>query len=56
MPAPGDDGDGFVASGRGWHVTYLNATAEPVLGDTKAELVGRLIWETFPDTEHTEFG
>ncbi len=41
--------DGFVAIDRDWRYTYVNARAGELLGRTAAELVGKNIWEEFPD-------
>ncbi|MEW6734795.1 MAG: response regulator [Acidobacteriota bacterium] len=44
--------DGFVAFDREWHFTYLNrATEDPLtrLGKTREELIGKIIWDEFPD-------
>jgi PAS domain S-box-containing protein len=40
--------DGFYALDRDWHFTYVNSTAERMLGRTRAELLGQNIWEAFP--------
>jgi signal transduction histidine kinase/ActR/RegA family two-component response regulator len=40
--------DGFVALDAGWCVTYANATALAVLERTRAEVIGRSVWEICP--------
>ena len=39
--------DGFYALDREWRFTYLNETAERLTGRSRAELLGRNIWEAF---------
>ncbi len=40
--------DGFYALDHDWRFTYVNTTAERVLGRSRAELLGTNIWEEFP--------
>ena len=40
--------DAIVTVGRDWSMTYLNPGAEKLYGSS-AELVGRNVWEAFPD-------
>lgn len=42
--------DGFFALDSQWKFTYLNPQAEPLLQRTRAELLGKNIWEVFPDS------
>ena len=44
----------FLTLDRGWRFTYLNGAAERILGRTRAELVGRVIWDEFPEAVGTE--
>ncbi|SOD95240.1 SpoIIE family protein phosphatase [Blastococcus haudaquaticus] len=39
---------GFYSLDREWHFTHVNAEAERLLGTTREELLGRVIWEAFP--------
>ena len=41
--------DAFLALDSDWKFTYVNAEAERVLFRTRAELIGRNIWEAFPE-------
>ncbi|MDQ6861235.1 MAG: response regulator [Verrucomicrobiota bacterium] len=41
--------DGFFAVDRNWTFTYLNAEAEALLGRTRDELYGGILWEKFPE-------
>ncbi len=38
----------FFALDRSWRFTYVNAEAERVLGRTRDELVGGVVWDLFP--------
>jgi PAS domain S-box-containing protein len=46
--------DGFIAFDRDWRYIYINAAAESI-GLRRSELLGRTIWEVFPDLLGTEF-
>ncbi|MER3477779.1 MAG: diguanylate cyclase, partial [Leptolyngbya sp. ERB_1_2] len=41
--------DGFFALDQNWRFTYLNSQAEPLLQRTRAELLGKNIWDEFPE-------
>jgi PAS domain S-box-containing protein len=41
--------DAFFALDSGWRFTYVNRQAERVLQRPRSELLGRCIWEEFPD-------
>lgn len=47
--------DGFYALNRNWEVTYFNKTAEKVLGCTREEILGKNLWEFFPDSKKGRF-
>jgi PAS domain S-box-containing protein len=47
--------DAFYAVDRDWRFTYVNRQAEQVLHRTAAELVGRGIWDEFPEARHAAF-
>ena len=40
--------DAFMAIDAQWRYTYVNATAEQLLSRSRADLLGRSIWELFP--------
>ncbi|MEG4805623.1 PAS domain-containing protein [Microcoleus sp. ARI1-B5] len=40
--------DAFIAIDSQWRYTYVNATAEKLLSRSRADLLGRSIWELFP--------
>ncbi|MEY2498634.1 MAG: hypothetical protein QOD12_2190 [Verrucomicrobiota bacterium] len=41
--------DGFFAVDSNWKVTYLNAEAEVMIGRSRHELLGGVLWERFPE-------
>lgn len=41
--------DGFMSMDRSWRFTYLNHTAERYLQQERANLLGRDIWQCYPD-------
>lgn len=45
--------DGFYALDREWRFTYVNNKAEQVLSRNYTELVGRRIWDVFPEARET---
>jgi PAS domain S-box-containing protein len=47
-------GDGFVVLDREWRYVYLNGSAEAVVGRDRTELIGRVLWDVFPDLRGTE--
>ena len=47
--------DGIVILGADWVFSYVNPRAELILGHTAAELVGRGMWDVFPEGRGTEF-
>ena len=47
--------DGYHAFDRDWRFTHLNRAAEQLLGHSREELVGKVLWEAFPDLLGTDF-
>ncbi len=47
--------DAFFAVDRNWTVTYWNKMAETHLGMPKRKVVGKNIWELYPDAARTSF-
>ncbi|MEJ6979009.1 PAS domain S-box protein [Pedobacter sp. P351] len=47
--------DGFYAVNRNWEVTYFNKTAERVLGCTREEIIGKNLWDFFPNSRNGRF-
>lgn len=41
--------DGFVGLDSHWRYTYVNAAAEQVIGKPRQDLLGRIVWEAFPE-------
>jgi PAS domain S-box-containing protein len=47
--------DGFVAVDAGWRFTYVNARAEAIYRRPRAELLGRTLWDAFPEVAGSAF-
>ena len=47
--------DAFYAFDRGWRFTYVNRKAEALMGRSREELLGRDVWEVYPDAVGSEF-
>jgi diguanylate cyclase (GGDEF)-like protein/PAS domain S-box-containing protein len=47
--------DAFFAVDEHWRMTYLNANAERLLRRSKEMLLGRNLWDEFPETVHSAF-
>ena len=45
----------FFTVDRDWRFTYLNAEGERVLQSSREDLLGRVIWEAFPDAVGSDF-
>ena len=48
-------GDGFCTIDKEDRFTYVNAAAEKMLRQDKEQLLGREIWDCFPEAKHTKF-
>lgn len=48
-------GDAFFALDLSWKVTYWNGKAELLLHKTRAEMLGKNLWEVYADTIGTDF-
>lgn len=48
--------DGFLAFDREWRFTYLNQEGSQTLGRPLAELLGKNLWEEFPELADSSFG
>jgi PAS domain S-box-containing protein len=46
---------GFYSLDRGWRFTHVNAEGERLLGTSREELLGRVIWEAFPAAVNSVF-
>ncbi|HYH01189.1 MAG TPA: PAS domain S-box protein [Terriglobales bacterium] len=46
-------GDAFYSVDADWRFTYLNSHAERVLRRTRQDLIGKSIWDEFPETRGT---
>jgi PAS domain S-box-containing protein len=47
--------DGFFALDKKWRFTYINGQAERLLQKKQNELLGKNIWEVFPEIISTTF-
>ena len=47
--------DGFCALNQQWQYIYINQKAEQLLEKNQSELMGRSIWEVFPESADSEF-
>lgn len=47
--------DGFVALDNNWKFVYLNQKACDLTGGSREELIGRNLWDVFPDDGKSEF-
>ncbi len=47
--------DAFYLLDREWRFTYVNAAAEPMLQTTRERLLGRTLWDAFPDVAGSAF-
>ncbi|MGI5862539.1 MAG: PAS domain S-box protein, partial [Myxococcales bacterium] len=45
--------DAFVSLDREWRYTYVNPAAEKLLGRPRQDLLGRILWDPFPDAVGT---
>ena len=46
---------GFLSVDTEWRFTFLNAAAERLLGQGRAELLGHTLWSAFPETVGNDF-
>ncbi|WP_114749336.1 PAS domain S-box protein [Pleomorphovibrio marinus] len=49
-------GDAFYAVDRDWIVTYWNKQAEQLVGLKREDIIGKNIWDVYPDAIDMEFG
>ncbi|MFW9262339.1 ATP-binding protein [Nostoc sp. CALU 546] len=47
--------DQFFVLDRDWRYTFVNDQVTEIVGFSKEELLGRIIWEVFPDMVNSEF-
>lgn len=45
--------DGFIALDKNWNFTYVNQAAEIILNGPKEDLLGKNLWDKFPDVRGT---
>jgi PAS domain S-box-containing protein len=46
--------DSFFAMDREWRITHVNQRAAAIYGQTRAELIGKVFWDFFPQDRMTE--
>jgi PAS domain S-box-containing protein len=47
--------DGFHTLNRDWRITYINQEAERIVGRSRDELLGKVVWDEFPEAVDTVF-
>lgn len=47
--------DGFYALDRNWRFVYINAQCEVYLNKKRDEMLGRMVWDVFPNMRDTAF-
>jgi PAS domain S-box-containing protein len=47
--------DAFVAADRDWRIVEINPAAATIFGRTREELVGKVMWEEYPQAIDSEF-
>ncbi|WP_435360484.1 PAS domain-containing protein [Haloarchaeobius sp. DFWS5] len=47
--------DAFFALDAGWRFTYINDRASSMLKRSRSKLIGRVMWDEFPETVETQF-
>jgi len=47
--------DGFYALNKNWEVTFINKAAEKALSCSKAEIMGKNLWDFFPNSREGRF-
>lgn len=47
--------DAFIALDKDWKYTYLNSKAEELHGHSAHDLIGKIIWDVFPDVRDEPF-
>lgn len=47
--------DGFFSVDHDWTITYVNHNFETTIGINRSEILGKNLWEQFPDAQGTEY-
>jgi PAS domain S-box-containing protein len=47
--------ESFIALDREWRFTYVNRLVADAIGKTTSEVIGKNIWDEFPEARNTEF-
>lgn len=48
-------GEAFFALDQGWRIVYFNRACEEFFGAARDQVLGRVVWEVYPETVETEF-
>src|SRR4051812_15645655 len=48
-------GEAFFALDRGWRIVYFNRACEDFFGAARDQVLGRVVWDVYPETVETEF-
>ena len=47
--------DAFIAYDSEWRFLYVNKEAEALMGYSRSDVLGKVLWEYFPETVGSEF-
>jgi two-component system CheB/CheR fusion protein len=47
--------DGLLVLDHDWRYTYFNKTGVDIIGSRREDLIGKCVWDVFPDTKGTRF-
>ncbi|MBX2943320.1 MAG: PAS domain S-box protein [Cyclobacteriaceae bacterium] len=47
--------DAFIAFDKNWQFTYINKSAAAFIGKDAEELLGKIVWDEFPESVNTSF-
>jgi PAS domain S-box-containing protein len=47
--------DAFIAVDKNWQVTYINKRAAEITGRTRHQIIGKNLWNTFPEAFSSDF-
>lgn len=48
-------GDGFASFDGEWRYTYINRKGEEILGKQRSQILGKIVWEVFPELKDTPY-
>jgi PAS domain S-box-containing protein len=47
--------DAFISVDHNWRYTYVNHGAAKLLGKTREQMLGNVLWDVFPEAKHSQF-